>query len=243
MLALIVLCTLLVSIVSLIGILLFLLREELMRRAVNYLVAFAAGSLMGVALLHILPEVSEELEVKLVASLIVVGFVAFFLLEHVLRWRHCHSFFGCEAHPFTLMSIIGDGVHNFVDGLVIASSFLLDPALGFLTTFGIVAHEVPQELGDFGILVYGGFPKHKALYLNLFSALTAVAGGIVGFYLPLLVEESKLMLLPLAAGGFIYIAASDLLPELRHTTPQRSLVAVLPFLAGIGVMLLMLGFE
>lgn len=236
MLVLIVLCTLLVSVTSLIGICLFLLREELTRRVINHLVAFAAGNLMGIALFHILPEVSEELEVRFVASLIVVGFVAFFLLEHVLRWRHCHSFFGCEAHPFTLMSLIGDGVHNFVDGLVIASSFIIDPSLGFLTTFGIIAHEVPQELGNFGILVYGGFPKHKALCLNLLSALIAVAGGVVGFYLSFLVEESRVVLLPLAAGGFIYIAASDLLPELRHATPQRSLVAVLPFLAGVGLM-------
>jgi len=138
----------------------------------------------------------------------------FFLVEKILHWRHCHEE-KCPVHTFAYMNLLGDAVHNFIDGLVIAASFTVNIPLGIATTFAIILHEIPQEIGDFGVLIYGGMKKTKAVFLNFLTAVLAIGGGIFGYYLSIYVQNITLFLLPFAAGGFLYIAASDLIPEIR----------------------------
>ncbi len=230
--------TLAVSLISLIGIFFLSMKEGLLNRLVLLLVALSAGALMGGAFLHLLPEAVEiagaaGIDVFLWA---LAGFVAFFLIEKILHWRHCHKG-KCDIHTFTYMNIVGDGIHNFIDGLVIAASFLVSVPLGIATTIAIAFHEIPQEIGDFGVLVYGGFSKGKALALNLATALTAVLGGVAGYFAAAQFGGLQVILLAVAAGGFIYIASSDLLPELRKITETRKLALnFIVFLTGIGIM-------
>lgn len=157
-------------------------------------------------------------------------------MEKYLYWRHCHDEI-CEIHPFTYLNLIGDGFHNFLDGLVIAASFLVSIKLGLVTTAAVILHEIPQELGDFGVLVYGGFTKTKALLFNLLSALTAVVGAVAGFFISSTTANFSNFILPLTAGGFIYIASSDLIPELhKERDTKKSISAFLFFILGILLM-------
>ena len=230
--------TLAVSLLSLVGILFLSLRRELLERILMLMVALSAGALMGGAFLHLLPEAAEGAEAAGIDVFFwaLAGFVFFFLVEKVLHWRHCHKG-QCEVHTFTYMSAVGDAIHNFIDGLVIAASFLIGVPIGIATTIAIAFHEIPQEVGDFGVLVYGGFSKIKALGINLLTALTAVIGGISGYFFVGETEGPQIILLAVAAGGFIYIAASDLLPELRKiTVPKKLALNFLVFLSGIGIM-------
>jgi len=228
--------TIIVSILSLGGVITLTVKEKLLEEILFTLVGFSAGALMGGAFLHLLPESLVTTPSADVFLFVIGGFVIFFLLERILHWRHCHEGV-CPVHSFTYMNLIGDGVHNLVDGLIIAVSFVAAIPLGVATTLAIIAHEVPQELGDFGVLVYGGFTKFKALFYNLLSALTAVVGALLGYFLTSYVEGVVAGLLPFAAGGFLYIAASDLVPEL-HKQPdlRKSVSSFLSFLIGIGFM-------
>lgn len=189
---------------------------------------------MGGAFLHLLPEALEESsDIELSLIYFLLGFILFFLIEKYLHWRHCHKG-ECDIHAFSYLSLIGDGIHNFIDGLIIAVSFVASPALGVSTSIAIAAHEIPQELGDFAILIYGGFSRRKALFLNFLVALMAVLGGVVGFYLTNSIEGSLSLLMPIAAGGFTYIASADLLPEIREIkNPVTSLGYIVCFLIGI----------
>jgi zinc and cadmium transporter len=178
----------------------------------------------------------EAMEALTAFGYLLVGFIAFFLIERFLHWRHCHEG-KCDIHPFTHLILIGDGIHNFVDGLVIAASFMVSIAFGWVTTLMIILHEIPQELGDFGVLVYGGFEKIRALGFNFLAQLTCVVGGIAGFFL-LYTPESIAFLLPFAAGGFIYIAASDLIPELhKEESLKKSMFSFVFFIIGIAFLL------
>ena len=160
-------------------------------------------------------------------------------MERVLHWNHCHNHGDCEVHTFSYMSLIGDGIHNFIDGLIIAASFIVSIPLGFLTSLAVIAHEIPQEISDFSILIYGGFSKKKALFFNFLSALTAVLGVLVGFVLSSSVENFVMYLLPIAAGGFIYIGASDLVPELhKEKDLKKSILSFGFFILGIVIMYL-----
>ena len=228
--------TVIVSLLSLGGIITFAVRQRLLQGILFTLVGFSAGALMGGAFLHLLPESLDTTANVDVFLYVIVGFVTFFLLERILHWRHCHEG-ECPIHSFTYMNLIGDGVHNFVDGLIIAVSFIAAIPVGIATTMAIIAHEVPQELGDFGVLVYGGFTRFRALFYNLLSALTAVGGAFLGYFLTSYVEGIVAYLLPFAAGGFLYIAASDLVPEL-HKQPDlvKPVSSFLFFLIGIGFM-------
>jgi len=137
------------------------------------------------------------------------------------------------------MNLFGDAVHNFIDGLVIAATFLTDIRLGIITSFAIALHEIPQEIGDFGVLLYSGFSRKKALFANFLVALTAVFGGIIGYFLSFQIENMTSYLLPFTAGGFIYIAASDLMPEIRkETSLRKSMLSFGVFLVGIAIMFL-----
>ncbi len=240
----ILLTTFLISLISFIGALILFLKEELLNRILLILAAFAAGALIGGAFLHLIPEAiaevgADESSVLILFLYLIFGFCIFFVLEQFIRWHHHHATKHPEIKPFSYLILISDGVHNFIDGLIIAASFVVALPLGIVTAIAIALHEIPQEIGDFGILVYGGFKRVKALFLNFLSATTIIFGGIVGFFLYEKIGDSIVFLLPFAAGNFIYIACSDIIPEIKHKANIReSAIHFLVFLTGISIMLL-----
>ncbi len=233
-----ILATTIVSLLSFIGVIALALKEKTLNKIILVLVAFAAGALLGGAFFHLLPEALDiSLDLNIFVSLL-IGFCMFFVLEKALYWRHCHEG-KCKVHVFTYLSLIGGGIHNFIDGLVIVSAFIVNTGVGIATTLAVISHELPQELGDFGTLVYGGFTKKKALAYNFLSAVLAVLGAVVGYFVTSQIANFALYLLPFAAGGFIYIASSDLIPELhKETDKKRSLISFAFFLVGLAVMYL-----
>jgi len=234
----IVVATFVVSIIAFAGVLTFFLRQELLNRVLLILVALSAGGLVGGAFLHLIPEAIEEAGAGLDIFLyLLLGFCLFFVLEQFLRWRHEHGTVH-KVQPFSYLILISDGVHNFIDGWVIAASFIVSYPIGIVTTLAVALHEIPQELGDFGVLTYGGFSRVRALTFNYISAIAAIVGGITGYFASSLMHDSILYLLPFAAGNFIYIAAADLIPEIKHTTNlRRSAIHFGAFMAGLGIML------
>ena len=238
---LIIISTVLISLIAFLGTLTLFLREELLNKILLILVAFSAGALIGGAFLHLLPEAIERSETDILNLFLylILGFCIFFVLEQFIKWHHHHVTSHSEILPFSYLILISDSIHNFIDGLVIAASFVVSFPIGLVTSLAVAFHEIPQEIGDFGVLVYGGFQKGKALFLNFLSAITVIFGGIAGFLLSEKIGESIVFLLPFAAGNFIYIAASDLIPEIKHAVDfKKSLVHFGIFLLGIGVMLL-----
>lgn len=232
-----VITTFIISLISFIGVFTLGLKEKHLKKILILLVAFSAGALMGGAFLHLLPESLEEVGTCDPFICLLIGFSIFFLLEKFLFWHHCHEHKKCEIHSFTYMNLIGDGVHNFIDGLIIVAGFVVSIPFGITTTIAIIAHEIPQEIGDFAVLLYGGWEKKKALLFNFISGLTAVLGAIVGSLAYSFIPSFTSFLLPFAAGGFIYIASSDLIPELhKQKDVKRSVAAFLMFLIGIGFM-------
>lgn len=227
-----------VSLISLAGIFSLLFREGMLENSLLPLIGFSAGGLIGAAFLHLLPEALETANSTSVFTFVIAGFIFFLVLEKYLHWRHCHKG-KCETHAFTYLNLVGDGVHNFTDGLAIAASFAVSIDFGVVTTLVIIFHEIPQEIGDFAVLVYGGFSKSKALFYNFLTALTCVAGTAIGYPLASRVKDFSVLLIPLIAGGFIYIAACDLIPEL-HKQPglKKSSVSVFAFLCGIAFVVL-----
>ncbi len=173
---------------------------------------------------------------------LLLGFCVFFVLENFIRWHHHHSISHPEIKSFSYLILISDAMHNFIDGVVIAASFMVSLPIGIMTSIMVVLHEIPQEIGDFGVLIYGGFKKTKALFLNFLSGVTAIFGGIVGYFLAEKIGDSIVFLLPFAAGTFIYIAASDLIPEIKEKGSKESMINFLVFLLGIGLMVLMKSF-
>jgi zinc and cadmium transporter len=208
-----------VSAIPLGGFLLLTRGEERVERALQPLVAFAAGALLAGAFLHLIPEAIERLGSGPPVFLGVLGgFIGFFVLEKFLWRGHVHEprARARGGPPLAVLNLVGDGLHNLIDGMVIAAAYLADPALGLTTTLAVLAHEIPQELGDFAVLVYGGMPVRRAIGFNFLTGLTAVIGAV----LVLMVGPSlgsPAALLPIAAGGFIYIAAADLVPELHRS--------------------------
>ncbi len=238
----IVLATVLISLIAFIGALTLFLKRQLLDRILLILVAFSAGALIGGAFLHLLPEaiLKTGLDSHAILNMflsLLVGFCLFFVLEQFIRWHHCHLT-EHKIKPVSYLILVSDAVHNFIDGLVIAASFVIGFHVGVVTTLAIALHEIPQEIGDFGILIYGGFERGKALLLNFVSALTVVIGGITGYLLYGLIENNIVLLLPFAAGNFIYIASSDLIPEIKHKeSVKKSAMHFTAFLTGIGLML------
>lgn len=231
--------TVLVSLISLIGIVTIGIKSKIFDKLLVSLVGFAAGGLIGGAFLHLLPEAIDRRRCDTVFLYVLIGFTTFFLMERYLYWRHCHNGV-CDVHTFTYLNLIGDGVHNFTDGLIIAASFITDLKLGLVTTLAVIFHEVPQEIGDFGILVYGGLSKAKALFFNFICALMAIFGAIIGYILSGITENVSLFLISFTAGGFIYIAASDLIPELhRQKDAKRANIAFITFILGLIFMALL----
>lgn len=225
--------TVLVSLISLVGIFTFGIKTKAFDKIVILLVGFAAGGLIGGAFLHLLPEAIEQCGGDLVFIYALIGFSSFFLMERYLYWRHCHEGV-CDVHTFTYLNLIGDGMHNFTDGLIIAASFVTDIRLGVITTLAVIFHEIPQEMGDFAILVYGGFSKSKAMLFNFICALAALLGAIIGYILSGITENISIFLISFTAGGFIYIGASDLLPELhKQKDAKRANMAFAAFFLGL----------
>lgn len=224
------------SLFAFVGVFTLLFSEKKFQKIIFFLVSFAAGVLLSGSFFHIIPEILEEKESFFVFSLVVFGFVSFFLGERFLWWHHCHEG-KCQVHPFNYLILWGDGLHNFIDGIIIGVSFLIDIKFGFLTTFLILIHEIPQELSDFAVLVYGGFSKKKALFYNFLSQVSAILGGILGYFTSSFFNLFH-FILPFAAGGFIYIAASDLIPEIhKEIERKKSFISFLVFLFGILIMI------
>lgn len=235
-----------VSAVSLFGIFTLAMSGKFLNKIILVLVSFAAGTLLGDALIHLLPEAYSSGN-SLTPVYVLSGIIFFFILEKIIKWRHCHEA-GCPEHSHVLpyVILIGDGLHNFIDGMIIAASFLVNVPVGIATTIAVIFHEIPQEIGDFGSLVYGGFSKKKALIYNFLSALMAVIGAILVLILSSKVSGIEIFLAPFAAGGFIYIAAADIIPELhRHKvqTLKSSLIQTCSIVAGVAIMYSLLFFE
>jgi len=230
---------LLMSAIALVGSVTLVLSEQTLKRILMPLVAFAAGSLLGGAFFHMIPAglaagLGDETTVY---TLIVAGFAVFFGLEQFLHWHHCHRAETTCKQPLTYLILIGDGLHNFLGGLAVASTFVIDIRLGIVTWLAAAAHEVPQELGDFGVLVHGGWDRRQALFYNVLSALTFLIGGLVAYFASFRLDVS--FLVPFAAGNFIYIAASDLIPEVKaHANLRANVVHFAVFVVGAALMLL-----
>lgn len=228
-----------VSLISLVGFFVLPFGKEKLNKILIYFVSFAAGTLLGDAFIHLIPEAYSKTGICLQISLYVLsGIVAFFILEKFIHWRHCHKVPSEKhPHPFSYVILTGDTVHNLIDGMIIGASYLVSIPVGIATTLAVVFHEIPQEVGDFGSLVYGGFSKKKALLLNFVTALSAILGAV---FVLILGENEELVnfLVPFAAGGFIYVSLSDLIPELhRHTEVKKSFWQLATFILGIGLMI------
>ncbi|MGQ0792867.1 MAG: ZIP family metal transporter [Deltaproteobacteria bacterium] len=227
----------LISVFSVAGAFTIWMNESRLKRVVPFLVSMAVGVLLGDAFVHLLPDANELLgSFRAVSLYTAAGILLFFALEKAVRWRHDHSIGQSAAQdgikPLAKMNLIGDAVHNFTDGALIAGSFLASPALGVTTTIAIIAHEIPQEIGDVGALIYGGYKPRRAVWLNFLCSLTCPLGAVSTLILGTFIGNSLPFLLPVAAGGFIYIAVSDLMPALHYRSPVYVHIAQVAIIAG-----------
>jgi zinc and cadmium transporter len=234
-----------VSLITLAGLISFKVNERKLQRILIYLISFSAGALFGDAFIHLLPETIEFGFTLFTSASILFGILVFFVIEKIMCWQHCHMpITNTHIHRFAYMNLLGDSVHNFIDGLIIASSYIASIPVGIATTIAVIFHEIPQEIGDFGVLVYGGFSKIKAIMMNFLTALTAILGVIAALFLNNYISGIQKFLIPLAIGGFIYIAGSDLIPELhKETNVKKSFIQIISFVIGVLIMasLLLLG--
>ena len=234
------------SLLSLIGLAFISVAEEKLKRIIFFMVSLAVGGLFGDAFIHLLPESFERIGSKLQASVFVLaGIFAFFVLEKFLLWRHQHVLESDHPiHPVGYMNLLADGAHNFIDGAIIGASYVVSIHLGIATTLAVIFHEIPHELGNFFVLLYAGFTKRKALFFNFVSALFAILGTVMSLSIGSRVAEFSSIMLPLAAGGFIYIAGSDLVPELnKESTLGKSVVQMLAIGVGVGLMFVLVMLE
>lgn len=228
-----------VSLLSFSGALLFLIKKERSMHFLLYLVSFSVGALLGDVFFHILPGITEQENFSvLTGAYFLAGIIVFFVIEKFANWHHCHDL----EHTHHLKSLaytnlIGDGLHNFIDGMIIAGAYLVSFPLGLATTLAVVFHEIPQEIGDLGVLMYSGFNRAKALLFNFFSACLALAGAVVTLLIVANVNNLLVVLLSIAGGGFIYIAGSDLIPELhKECRFCKSIYQLIFIVCGMGLM-------
>jgi len=233
-----------VSLLSLLGIFAISLKEGTLDRILFILLSLSAGSILGAAYLDLLPEAVEffgEEQLSMMVLYITLGFLGFFFLERFIYWYHGHVH-GYESNVeekmtvkrFVYINILGDGIHNLVDGMIITASFFITTPVGLTTTVAVIFHELPQEIGDFGVLVYGGFSRYKALFVNFLSALTAFAGILISNYFSIHMENFVGSLVAFGTGGFIYLAASELIPEIqKEENIGKSMVQFVLFVFGI----------
>jgi zinc and cadmium transporter len=231
-----------VSLLSLIGIAFISVNEEKLRGIIFVMVSLAVGALFGDAFIHLLPESFERSESKIQTSLYVLaGMLGFFVLEKFLLWKHQHVLESDNSiHTVGYMNLAADAIHNLIDGMIIGVAYLVSVPVGVATTVAVVCHEIPHELGNFFVLLHAGFQARRALLFNFLSAIFAIVGSIISLLIGSKVQGFSVVLVPLAAGGFIYIAGSDLVPELhKEANPIKSAVQLLAMCAGVGMMLLL----
>lgn len=232
-----------ISGISLVGGIYLLLKESKLRKILLFMVSFSAGALFGGAFIHLIPEAAEEIGLNATLSIFVlVGILIFFVLEKFIHWRHCHvPTSKNHPHPLGMMNLVGDGLHNLIDGMVIAAAYLTSTQLGIATTIAVILHEIPQEISDLGVLLHAGYKKTKALFFNFLSALAAVIGAIIVLIIGSQMNSIIPYLLPITAGGFIYIAGSDLIPELKKECipAYKNLTQLLGIILGIFLMYLL----
>jgi len=231
-LAYIIAFTLIGSVGSLVGSYFLLFKQKITESFSNYLISYAAGVLIAAAFLNILPEAAKSAGESSIFIPALLGFLSFFLAERYIRLFHYHHVHGKK--PSILLVLIGDGIHNFVDGVTITAAFLTNISLGITTSLAVAAHEIPQEVADMGILLANGLSKKKAIFYNLLSALTALLGALVAFYFADIIKENLYIFLSIAAGFFIYISASDLIPDIHEETEgSKRFTTTALFLVGI----------
>lgn len=234
-----------VSAISLVGIATISLSERRLRQMIFVAVSMAAGAMFGDAFIHILPEsfASHNRSSK-TATFVLIGILTFFVLEKFLRWRHAHEIYERRERtiqPVGYLNLFADATHNLIDGMLVGSAYSVGFSVGLATTIAIVLHEIPQELGDFGVLMNAGFSRSRALVFNFLSGLLAVVGAIVSLLASNSLVSFSDFMLPFTAGGFIYIAGSDLLPELhKEVDPSRSALQLIGMGVGVGLMYLLM---
>ncbi|MEK6843577.1 MAG: ZIP family metal transporter [Candidatus Micrarchaeota archaeon] len=229
--------TVLVSLASLCGIAIFNKREKYLQPLLLFFVSFSAGTLLGAAFLDLLPESMDSLKTQTAMLFVLGGFIFFFILEKIIHWHHHHSTHEdakAEIKPLGYLNLVGDGLHNFIDGAAIAASFMAGVPIGISTTIAVLLHEIPQEIGDYSLLMYAGFKKKEAIKLNLLSAALAILGACLFYYFGSLIENLEGMMLAFTAGMFTYIASTDLVPEIhKETDLRKSAIQLGYFLMGI----------
>ncbi|HAX65387.1 MAG TPA: ZIP family metal transporter [Lentisphaeria bacterium] len=237
---------LVVSLVSLVGVFSLSLKEEVLRKYINFFISLAIGALLGDAFIHIIPEAfSSNLGSNLSSILIIAGILFFFIIEKFIHWHHHGEDKNEEhIHPVGKLVLFTDGFHNLIDGAIIGASFLVSPHVGIATTIAVVLHEIPQEIGDFAVLIHAGYTKKRALWLNFLSALASILGLIIVFIFGNIVDGVASWFIPIAAGGFIYIAVADLIPELHKTKNiKHSIIQLCIIMLGVFSMLALLLIE
>lgn len=233
----------LVSVVSFVGALTLYVKTKKFTTLITFFVSFAAGAMSAAAFFDLIPE-AMELADESILIYTVVGIITFLILEKFLYWYHCHGGH-CIVHTHEkkkipkatgILNLFGDGLHNFLDGAAIAAAFIANPTLGWITTIAVALHEIPQEFGDYSILIYSGFSRARALFFNFVSALTAILGAIIAYTFTTTIESATPVLLAFSAGGFIYIALADLIPALHHENKfTHSIQQVIWFILGISI--------
>lgn len=236
---------LIVSLVSLSGIIVLGLNHKRLKSILFYLVSFSAGALLGDVFIHLLPEMSQAGFGTKEGIYFLIGILVFFVLERFIHLQHSHGEDHDEkVHSVVYLTMAGDSLHNFIDGIVIAVSFLANPTLGIASTLAVILHEIPQELGQYAILIHGGWSKSKALWYNFLSALTSVIGAVLVLVFAQGLEKAPSFLLAFAGASFIYVALSDLVPELhKEVGVRKSIIQFICFVTGIGLMGVLLFLE
>lgn len=236
--------TLFISLLSFSGVVFLAFQPKVLKQILFVLISFAVGALFGNAFFLLVPESFYHIpNDKLTGILVISGLLFMFILEKFIHWRHNHSIDDTiENHsekpaPLGYISLVTDGLHNFTDGVLIAAAWMVSPEIGAATTVTVMLHEIPQEISDFGVLIHAGFSRKKALLLNFLSACMAVLGGITMLVVGHFTEVATFYILPVAAGGFIYLAGTDLLPELhREKSTKKNLIQFAAIIAGLVLM-------
>ncbi|MCX6794612.1 MAG: ZIP family metal transporter [Candidatus Falkowbacteria bacterium] len=229
-----------VSLLSLLGVFFLSFSPRFLEKLILFMVSLSAGILLGDSFLHLLPEAAAKAGGSLGIWLwLLAGLIFFFILEKIVHWRHCHILTGpSHPHPLGMMNLVGDSLHNFFDGVIIAGSFLVSVPLGVATLIAVIAHEIPHEIGNFGVLLYAGYTRRRALFFNFLTALTAILGATAVVLVGARINNFSDIIIPFTAGGFIYIATADLIPEMKKETAiHKSLYQLITIIAGVLIML------
>src|SRR3989344_2865968 len=226
-----------VSLIALMGVGFLAIQEKKLRKFLLYTVSFSAGALLADAFIHLLPDALLKNDGVAIPLYTISGVLVSLILEKYIHWRHCHlPESNGHTHPFALMNLFGDGLHNFIDGMIIAASYVVSIPAGIATTIAVIFHEIPQEIGDFGVLLHGGLNKKKAVLVNFLTALTAILGAVIALVVEQYTHALTTFLVPFAAGTFIYIAGADLIPELhKETQSKKSFWQILSFCLGVAI--------